>query len=134
MAGAPQFVTLIPIKKMERAIGFYTKALGARVTGRADGAMKNFWASAKVGGTDVWFIGVETWEKRKLAYHAFVVADIRRFVARLKTRGVKFEKAERMGPDTKIDGAIASDANGAAAFFKDSEGNLLMAWQAPKSG
>lgn len=129
MAADAKLVTLIPIKKMNRAIAFYTKALDAKILMRGDGAMKNFWAAAKVGGSEIWFTGSDTWEKRKLAYQTFVVKDIRRFVAKLKRRGVKFEKAERMGRETKVEGPIAFEMFGASAFFKDSEGNLLMAWQ-----
>ena len=114
---------------MDRAIKFYKSSLGAKVLYRGDGPMKNFWASVKVGGTEVWFVAPEKREKRKLSYHTFVVKDIKKFVADLKGHGVKFERAERMNKETKIRGPIAFDTFGASAFFKDSEGNTLMAWQ-----
>jgi catechol 2,3-dioxygenase-like lactoylglutathione lyase family enzyme len=129
MADGAQLVTLIPIRKMDRAITFYTKILGAKVVFRGDGEMKDFWAALKVAGADVWFVNPEKREKRKLAYHTLVVKDIRRFVAGLQRRGVKFDKAVRMNKETKIEGPIAFDPFGAAAYFKDSEGNLLMVWQ-----
>jgi predicted enzyme related to lactoylglutathione lyase len=129
MATGPRLVTLIPIKKMDRAIKFYTKTLGAKVTYRGRGDMKNFWASLKVAGAEVWFVAPDKPEKRELAYHTFVVKDIKKFVAHLKRRGVKFEKAEPVSKDTKIEGPIATEAFGASAMFKDTEGNLLMAWQ-----
>ena len=34
-----------------------------------------------------------------------------------------------MNHHTKVDGPIAYEEFGASAFFKDSEGNLLMLWQ-----
>jgi len=129
MATGPQMVTLIPIRKMDRAIKFYTKAVGAKLLMRADGPMKDFWASAKIGGCEAWFVNPGQSEKRKLAYITFVVKDIKKFVAKLKTSGVKFEKAQKMNKDTKVDGPIAFDQFGASAFFKDTEGNLLMLWQ-----
>jgi predicted enzyme related to lactoylglutathione lyase len=129
MATAARMVTLIPIRKMDRAIKFYTKVLGGKLRERARGPMKDFWASMKVGGVDVWFVDPGQHEKRKLAYQTFLVKDIKRYVANLKKRGVKFEKAERMNKETKVVGPIAFDTFGASAFFKDSEGNLLMAWQ-----
>jgi predicted enzyme related to lactoylglutathione lyase len=129
MAAEARLVPLIPIRKMDRAIKFYAGALGAKVVYRGRGAMKDFWASVKVGGTEVWFVAPEKREARKLSYHTFVVKDIRKFVAQLQRRKVKFEKAERMNKDTKIEGPIAFDPFGASAFFKDTEGNLLMAWQ-----
>jgi predicted enzyme related to lactoylglutathione lyase len=129
MATGPRLVALIPIRKMNRAIKFYTKSLGGRVTERARGPMKDFWASMKLGGTEVWLIAPSEHEKRKLAYQTFVVKDIKRFVTKLKGNGVKFERAERMNKETKIEGPIAFETFGASAFFKDTEGNVLMAWQ-----
>ncbi len=129
MVSGPQLVTLIPILKMDRAIKFYTKTLGGKLRYRGKGPMKNFWASLKVGGAEVWFVAPGEREKRRLAYQTFVVKNIKRFVTNLKQRGVKFEKADRMSKETKVEGPIAFDTFGASAFFKDSEGNLLMAWQ-----
>ena len=34
-----------------------------------------------------------------------------------------------MGPKSRVEGPIAFETFGAAAFFKDPEGNLLMIWQ-----
>ncbi len=129
MVTGPRMVTLIPIRNMDRAIRFYTKILGGKLGDRADGPMKNYWASLRVGGAEVWFVAPQQREKRKLAYQTFLVKDIRKYVADLKRRGVKFGKAERMNKGTKVEGPIAFDSFGASAFFKDSEGNMLMAWQ-----
>jgi len=129
MPSGPQLVSLIPILKMDRAIRFYTKTLGGKLRYRGQGSMKNFWAGLSVGGAEVWFVAPDKREKRKLAYHTFLVKDIRKFVADLERRGVKFQKADRMSKETKVEGPIAFDSFGASAFFKDSEGNLLMAWQ-----
>jgi catechol 2,3-dioxygenase-like lactoylglutathione lyase family enzyme len=129
MPSGPHLVSLIPIKKMDRAIGFYTKKLGAKVVYRGEGPMKDFWASLSVGGCDVWFVAPDKREVRKLAYHTFLVPDIKKFVAKLQKAGVKFDKAQRMNKDTKIDGPIATDTFGASAFFQDTEGNTMMVWQ-----
>jgi predicted enzyme related to lactoylglutathione lyase len=129
MVTGPRMVTLIPIRNMDRAIRFYTKILDGKLGDRADGPMKNYWASLRVGGAEVWFVAPQQREKRKLAYQTFLVKDIRKYVADLKRRGVKFGKAERMNKETKVEGPIAFDSFGASAFFKDSEGNMLMAWQ-----
>ena len=129
MAPRSKLVTLIPVRKMDRAIRFYTKILGARVVYRGRGSMRSWWCSLKLGGVDVWFTGTSKPEKRKLAYQTFLVKDIRRFVRALLRSGVRFEKAEKMGPKTRIEGPIAFESFGASAFFKDTEGNLLMAWE-----
>jgi catechol 2,3-dioxygenase-like lactoylglutathione lyase family enzyme len=129
MATGPRLVTLIPIRKMDRAIKFYTSKLGAKLIYRGRGEMKNFWASLKVGGAEVWFVAPGRQERRKLAYQTFLVKDIKRYVSKLQRGGVKFEKAERISKETKVEGPIAFEPSGASAFFRDSEGNLLMAWQ-----
>jgi predicted enzyme related to lactoylglutathione lyase len=124
-----KLVFLIPVRNMNRAIAFYTKALGGKVKERGPGRMRNFWASMKVGGADVWFVAPDKLERRALAYTTFVVEDIRKSVKKLKKNGVTFQRAERLGPDTKVEGPIAFEPFGAAAFFKDPEGNLTMVWQ-----
>jgi predicted enzyme related to lactoylglutathione lyase len=129
MAAEAKFVSMIPIRNMDRAIKFYTKTLGGKMGDRGQGPMKDMWASMTVGGANLWFIVPESREKRQLAYHTLLVKDVRKYVAKLKRRGVKFEKASKMSPETKIEGPIAFDSFGAVALFKDSEGNLLMAWQ-----
>lgn len=122
-------VTLMPIKKMDRALAFYTDKLGAKVNMRGDGDMKDDWASIKVAGHEVWLITPSKREKRTVAYTSFVVKDIKKIVTGLQKKGVKFDSAEDMGPGSKVDGPIAWSPIGGTAFFPDSEGNLLMLYQ-----
>jgi predicted enzyme related to lactoylglutathione lyase len=120
---------MVPIRNMDRALKFYTKTLGGSLNMRAPGDMKNAWASVSVGKTEFWMIRPEKREKRGLAYSTFVVKDIRRTVVGLKKKGVKFLRAEKTDPDSKINGPITYSAYGAGAMFKDSEGNLFMLWE-----
>lgn len=129
MLSKAQMATLMPITKMNRAIKFYTKSLGGKLTYRGRGQMRDFWASVKLGPNVIWLIAPQKREKRKLAYSTFLVKNIKSAVKDLKQKGVKFQAAERMGPETKVEGPIAFDTFGASAFFKDSEGNSLMIWQ-----
>lgn len=129
MASNVRIATLVPIKNMNRAIKFFSKSLGGRLMERGQGQMKNFWASMHIGNADFWLVGNTQREKRKLAYTTLLVKDIKRYVKGLQGKRVKFEKAERMGPDTRIEGPVAFESFGASAFFKDSEGNLWMVWQ-----
>jgi predicted enzyme related to lactoylglutathione lyase len=121
--------TLVPVKNMDRAVKFYTESLGGKLLYRDKGDMKDFWASIKVGKDEFWLVAPETREKRTLAYSTFVVKDIKSVVADLKGRGVKFQRAEKMSKETKVEGPVAYEQFGASAFLKDSEGNLLMLWQ-----
>ena len=123
------FATLVPIRNMERAVEFYTKMLGGKVTARGQGEMKDYWASVRVGKEEFWLTAPETREKRTLAYSTFLVKDIKSVVNELKDRGVKFKRGEKMSKESRLEGPIVYESFGASAFFKDSEGNLLMVWQ-----
>ena len=123
------YATIVPVRNMSRALKFYTEALGGKLVYRGEGDMKDYWASVKVGREEFWLTAPEKREKRDLAYSVFLVKDIRAAVKELQGRGVKFQPAEKMSEETKVEGPIAHEKFGSAAFFKDSEGNLLMVWQ-----
>jgi catechol 2,3-dioxygenase-like lactoylglutathione lyase family enzyme len=131
MLSKSEFATLIVVRNMERALKFYTKTLGAKLQMRADGEMKDSWASVRLGKEEFWLVNPPGPKPKKvdLAFNAFIVKDIKKEVQDLRKKGVKFEKAEKMNSDTVVDGAVATDSFGATAFFNDSEGNLLMLWQ-----
>jgi len=121
--------TLIPVKDMDRAVKFYTKTLGGKLLMREKGEMKDFWASIKVSKSEFWLVSPEEQEKLGLAYSVFMVEDIKSAVDDLKGKGVRFSRGEKTGKDSKVVGPITYDSMGNMAFFKDSEGNLLMLWQ-----
>ncbi len=121
--------TLIPVRNMDRAVAFYTSTLGGKLLHRMEGAMKDFWASVKVSGSELWLVSPEEREKRELAYSVFMVDDIKAAVGELKEKGVKFNRGEKSGEDSRVEGPITYDSAGATAFFKDTEGNLLMLYQ-----
>jgi predicted enzyme related to lactoylglutathione lyase len=133
MATNARLVSLFPVKKMKRALRFYTEQLGGTLKAGGEGEMKDWWASLDLAGSEVWLVTPEKREKHKLAYHSFIVKDIRKFVRDLQKNGVKFEKAMG-GKGAKTEGPITFDPIGANAFFKDTEGNLLMAFQDGASG
>ncbi|HTT25339.1 MAG TPA: VOC family protein [Thermoplasmata archaeon] len=129
MASKARVAILTPIKDMDRAIKFYTKSLGGELQMRGQGEMKDGWASVKVGAQEFWLVAPSKREKRELAYTTFQVKDIKKYVAELMDSGVKFDQPEKRSKETRVEGPIAFEPFGAAAFFKDSEGNVLMAWQ-----
>jgi len=59
----------------------------------------------------------------------FITDDINEDVERLKSRGVEFESYDF--PGLKTDNHIASVGTGRAAWFKDSEGNMIGIIQMP---
>jgi catechol 2,3-dioxygenase-like lactoylglutathione lyase family enzyme len=131
MAKSVEFVTLIPIRNMSRAIRFYTKQLGGRVVMRGTGQMRNSWSSLRIAGHHVWLIAPDKREKRSLAYTTLVVTNAKRYVRSLQRKGVRFQPGESMGPGSKVEGPVVSTPYGTTAFFKDPEGNLWMVFQIP---
>ena len=120
---------------MDRAINFYTKTLGGRIEGRAERDMKDMWASVKVGKESFWLVKQSDTRTKKpdLAFSTFIVQNIKSEVALLRKRGAKFDPPEHNEWTTRVDGPISYDSIGATAFLKDTEGNLLMIFQAPKN-
>jgi len=129
MLSKASFATLVPIKNMDRAIKFYKKALSGALNMRAPGDMRNMWASVSIGKSEFWLVRPDKREKRDLAYSTFIVKDIRKMVAGLKAKRVRFLPGERMGAESRVEGPIAYSPYGAGAMFKDSEGNLFMLWE-----
>jgi predicted enzyme related to lactoylglutathione lyase len=129
MLSSTGYATIIPIKKMSRAIRFYTESLGGKLLYRGEEEMKDFWAAVKVGKADFWLVAPEKREKRELSYSVFFVKNIKKAVKDLQKSGVKFEPGEKMGEGSRVEGPIVYDSYAASAFFKDTEGNLLMVWQ-----
>lgn len=97
---------------------------------RATGDMKDVFASVKIGKEFFW-LGPRDPKLKKLdfAFNVFIVKNIKKEVKELQRRGVKFQKAEKSMPSSKVDGSVELTDFGASAFFNDSEGNLLMMWQ-----
>jgi catechol 2,3-dioxygenase-like lactoylglutathione lyase family enzyme len=129
MLSSARYATIIPIKKMKRALKFYTQSLGAKIVYRGEGDMKDFWAAIRIGKADFWLVTPEKWEKRELSYSVFLVKNVKKAVKDLQKAGVKFEPGEKMGEGSRVEGPITYDSYASSAFFKDTEGNLLMVWQ-----
>ena len=126
MLAKSSFATLVPVKNMKRAVKFYTESLGGKLNMKAE----KEYASINIGKTQFWLIIPSKEEKRELAYSTFIVDDIKTTVAGLKKNGVKFQKAEKMGKKSKIEGPVTYEPMmGAFAFFQDSENNLQMLYQ-----
>jgi catechol 2,3-dioxygenase-like lactoylglutathione lyase family enzyme len=110
----------IPAADLQRARGFYADTLGLTPAQDHPGGL----IYTTDGGTS--FFVYET-EFAGLAGHTIAqihVADVAKEVEELKGRGVTFEHYDI--PGMTWDGDIATDPEmGSAAWFKDSEGNIL---------
>ena len=108
----------IPAADLERARRFYADKLGLTPVQENPGGL--IYSS---GGT--YFFLYQT-EFAGLARHTiaqFHVPDVGAEVKDLQSKGVTFEHYDL--PDTTWDGDVASWAAGHAAWFKDSEDNIL---------
>ncbi|MDQ6855650.1 MAG: VOC family protein [Candidatus Dormibacteraeota bacterium] len=115
--GATAHATL-PAMDMERATEFYTKKVGAKLTASAEGA--SFFSIA-----DSVFSIYPTPNPNRGGHTqmGLRVPDARAAVAELRSRGVVFEEYDFPGLKT-VDG-IADIGGGSAAWFKDTEGNII---------
>ena len=109
----------IPAKDVARARRFYEQLLGFKPKEeRGGGVVYEF------GNRTACFLYPTPNAGTSKASQAFwQVDDIEREVAELKGRGVKFE--EYQTPDAKTEDGIATTGGAKAAWFKDSEGNIL---------
>ena len=109
----------IPAKDMARARRFYEQTLGFKPKREAGGGV--FY---EFGERTACFLYPTPNAGTSRASQAFwQVADVEREVAELKARGVRFEEYDMPGLKT-VDG-IATAGGAKAAWFKDSEGNIL---------
>jgi predicted enzyme related to lactoylglutathione lyase len=109
----------IPVKDVSRAREFYEQKLGFRPRREdAGGVVYEF------GERTACFMYPTPNAGTSKASQAFWQVDnIEREVADLKARGVKFEEYDM--PGMKMENGIATAGGAKAAWFKDSEGNIL---------
>ena len=125
----------------------FTTAFG--VLAAHDLARARAWYSDKLGlepalslegiGTDVYLIGgaqVTIYETpsagtAKSTALGIVVSDLRGSMAELRSRGVVFEDYDMEDGPTTVDGVASDESGGAAAWFTDSEGNIINLVQLP---
>ena len=110
----------IPVKYVARARRFYEEKLGFRpkqIIG-GDGVVYEFGK-----GTAAFLYPTPNAGTSKASQAFWQVDDIEREVAELKKRGVKFEEYDM--PDMEKKGSIFTGGGARAAWFKDTEGNIL---------
>jgi predicted enzyme related to lactoylglutathione lyase len=109
----------IPAKDVARARQFYEQKLGFKVKQEiAGGVVYEFGA-----GTAGFLYPTENAGTSKASQAFWQVEDVEREVAELKARGVKFEEYDM--PGMKMKDSILTAGGAKAAWFKDSEGNIM---------
>ena len=120
MLQASPFYAYLPARDLDRARRFYEGKLRLVPKSLNNGGVTYEFA----GGTAAFLYLTENAGTSKASQAFWSVADVDREIAELKTRGVVFEQYDDMPGERSPEGAVI--AGGAkAAWFKDSEGNIL---------
>jgi predicted enzyme related to lactoylglutathione lyase len=118
LQNSPMYAYL-PAKDVSRARTFYEQKLGFVPQQEIAGGVVY-----KFGGQTAAFLYPTTNAGTSKASQAFWdVDDVEREVAELKARGITFE--EYNTPGMKTENSIATGGGARAAWFKDTEGNIL---------
>jgi catechol 2,3-dioxygenase-like lactoylglutathione lyase family enzyme len=109
---------VLPAADLARATAFYRETLGLTVAFEAEGGV-----AFTAGNGTMLFIYPHGATKAEHTVAGFMVDDLDSTVAGLRAKGVAFEEYDMPGLKT-VDG-IADAGGTKAAWFKDSEGNIL---------
>jgi predicted enzyme related to lactoylglutathione lyase len=109
----------IPARDVNRARKFYEGKLGLKPKQEIAGGVVYEFGK----GTAGFLYPTDNAGTSKASQAFWQVADIEREVAELKKRGVEFEEYDM--PDMKPKNSIYSGGGAKAAWFKDSEGNIM---------
>lgn len=112
----------IPASDLARARAFYADKLGMVPTQELEGVMLVYRTD---GGTEFSVYATEYAGQAGHTIAQWHVEDIEGEVSDLKAKGVTFEQYDDMPGTTWADGIASMDGMGKAAWFKDSEGNIL---------
>nr|MDP2191605.1 VOC family protein [Rhodoferax sp.] len=109
----------VPVSDLDRARRFYEDTLGLG-RGQPSGPGLIFRCA---GGTGFFMYPTSGAGTNQASSAFWQVDDIRATVAWLKGRGVVFEEYDT--PDMKTEGSIFNGGGAMAAWFRDTEGNIL---------
>ncbi len=109
----------IPAQDVTRARRFYEEKVGLRPAQEIAGGVAYRFAD----GTACFLYPTPNAGTSKASQAFWQVPDVEREVAELKARGVVFENYEM--PGTKSPSGVVTAGGAKAAWFKDSEGNIM---------
>ncbi|WP_158848447.1 VOC family protein [Saccharothrix deserti] len=120
MLTATRTTTILPVSNPERASRFYTEQLGLTPLGReADGTL-----TFQLGqGDALGLMPAEAGAQTEHTVLSFEVDDVAAEIRELERRGVRFDDYDL--PELKTENHIAVMGSEKAAWFHDSEGNIL---------
>ncbi|MFD4535697.1 VOC family protein [Kitasatospora sp. NPDC058397] len=118
MLGDAPLQAVIPAADLARARSFYTDTLGLKLAEETDEELV-----CDCGGTQFTIYHTPSGGKAAHTLASFKVADLDSAMSALRERGITFEEYDF--PGLKTVNGIAERDNLRAAWFKDSEGNIL---------
>lgn len=110
--------TTLPVLDMERATRFYTEKVGATAGDAVPGA-----TFMRLGDTQFTLYPTPNAERGGHTQMGIRVPDVTAAVEELRGRGITFEEYDF--PGLKTENGIADTGGAKAAWFKDSEGNII---------
>jgi catechol 2,3-dioxygenase-like lactoylglutathione lyase family enzyme len=114
----------LPAVDIARARRFYEDKLGFNPSGAADGGGGVMY---KVHNTGVYLYPSTFAGTNKATSAGFNVPNLAAIVAELKAKGIAFEEYD-MG-EYKTENSVMKTPDGLAAWFKDTEGNIIGLFQ-----
>ncbi|MEV7353844.1 MULTISPECIES: VOC family protein [unclassified Kitasatospora] len=118
MLGDAPLQAVIPAADLARARSFYTDTLGLKLAEETDEELV-----CDCGGTQFTIYHTPSGGQAAHTLASFKVADLDGAMSALRERGITFEEYDF--PGLKTVNGIAERDNLRAAWFKDSEGNIL---------
>ena len=109
----------IPAKDVARARRFYEEKVGLRAKEETNGGVVYEFG----GGTAAFLFPTPNAGTSQASQAFWDVKDVDKLIGELKARGVKFENYDIPGDRSPAGAVIAGGAK--AAWFKDSEGNIM---------
>lgn len=110
--------TTLPVLDMERATRFYTEKVGATAGDAMPGA-----TFLSLGDTKFSLYPTPNEQRGGHTQMGILVSDVAAAVDELRGRGVTFEEYDF--PGLKTENGIAETGGARAAWFKDTEGNII---------
>jgi catechol 2,3-dioxygenase-like lactoylglutathione lyase family enzyme len=118
MLEGADFVAMVPVSDLDRSVAWYANVFGLEPAWRGEGVAQYRADSVRF---DLYVTASAGTAQHTLA--AWIVDDMERAVADLRSRGVKLEEYDTPGLKT-VDG-IADLGYERAAWFRDPDGNIL---------
>ena len=110
----------LPARDLGRARRFYEETLGFVPKSLNNGGVTYQFA----GGTAAFLYTTDNAGTSQASQAFWLVDDVDREIVELKARGISFERYDDLPGERSAEGAVI-DGGAKAAWFKDSEGNIL---------